>query len=231
MRATLTLCLALAAVPALGAGPTPSGPLDGMFVHLDGRSVLTDCHGGQRVAVDPEGDAAALERAYRTATRQPGAPLWVSLLGHVESRQKPDGGQEEALVVDRFARVDAGRGCASNIELPSARWTLVRLQGRPVPAADGRPAASLEFEAGKGRLSGSTGCNRINGEYRSWGVTGFAVMPLATTRMACPAPLAAQEAALLHALNSATHRIQAGNVLELLAGGVPVARFEAESPR
>ena len=102
----------------------------------------------------------------------------------------------------------------------------MRLDGRPV-ATEGTPPF-LQFNPEQGRLTGSSGCNRLNGEYRSWGPNGFTVLPLATTRMACPGTLAEQETRFVGALSRATHRIQAGTSLELLADGLPVARFEAE---
>ncbi|MCK6396569.1 META domain-containing protein [Zoogloea sp.] len=227
MRPLLALSLILAAAPALGAGPNPSGPIDGIYIHLADAGMLTDCRSGRRVAVATEADNAALERAYLAGVAQPGAPLWVSLLGHVENRPRLEGGgREDVLVVDRFARVEQSRGCTRQIELNTARWKLVRLEGRPV-SAEGIPPF-LQFNPEQGRLTGSTGCNRVNGEYRSWGPVGFTVLPLATTRMACPGAPAEQETRFLDALSRATHRIQAGSSLELLANGLPVARFEAE---
>lgn len=226
---TASLSLALAATPALGVGPNPSGPIDGIYIHFADTGLLTDCHSGKRVTVAPEADNAALERAYLGSREAPGTPLWVSLLGHVEKRPRPEGNSdEEVLVVDRFARVEPGRGCARSPELGAARWKLVRLEGRPVPPAEGPTPPFLQFAPEQGRLTGSTGCNRLNGEFRSWGPNGFTILPLATTRMACPGKLAEQETRFLGALSRATHRIQAGTSLELLANGLPVARFEAE---
>ncbi len=230
MRFFLALSLILASHPTLGAGPNPSGPIDGIYIHLADTGVLTDCRTGKRVTVAMEADNTALERAYLAGTAQPGAPLWVSLLGHIENRPRQEGsGREEVLVVDRFARVEQGRGCARHAELSSARWRLVRLEGQPVSAAGTPPF--LQFSPEQGRLTGSTGCNRLNGEYRGWGPSGFTVLPLATTRMACPGTQAEQETRFLDALSRATHRIQAGTSLELLANGLPVARFEAEQLR
>ena len=227
MRPFLALSLILAAAPTLGAGPNPSGPIDGIYIHFADAGLLTDCRSGKRVAVATEADNAALERAYLASAAQPGAPLWVSLLGHVENRPRLEGGgREDVLVVDRFARTEQGRGCARHAELHTARWKLVRLDGRPV-ATEGTPPF-LQFNPEQGRLTGSSGCNRLNGEYRSWGPNGFTVLPLATTRMACPGMLAEQEARFVGAVSRATHRIQAGTSLELLADGLPVARFEAE---
>ena len=70
-------------------------------------------------------------------------------------------------------------------------------------AAEGTPPF-LQFKPEQGRLSGSTGCNRLNGEYRSWGAAGFTALPLATTRMACQGERGEQEVRFLGALARAT---------------------------
>jgi len=227
VRPTLALSFALATAPALGGEINRPHAIDGIYVHFADAGFLIDCRSGNRVAVATEADNAALERAYLTITARAGAPLWVSLVGHVENRPRQEGaGREDVLVVDRFARVEGGRGCHAHAELDAARWKLVRLEERPV-AAEGTPPF-LQFKPEQGRLSGSTGCNRLNGEYRSWGAAGFTALPLATTRMACQGERGEQEVRFLGALARATHRIQAANSLELLADGLPLARFEAE---
>ncbi|KAB2962878.1 META domain-containing protein [Zoogloea sp.] len=227
---TTTLLLSLLAAPCIASGPSPTAPGDGIYVHLADSGRFVDCRSGKAVLVAQEADNAALERAYLHAAGTPGAPLWVSLLGHVEKRQRQEGpGTEERLVVERFARTQSSRGCTGVTELGNARWRLVSLGPWQLPP-DETPPAFLSFLPG-GRLAGSTGCNRIIGEYRSWGVAGLAVLNTATTRMACQSPAAEREAAVLDALRRSTHRIQAGTVLELLAEGIPLARFEAESLR
>ncbi len=64
-----------------------------------------------------------------------------------------------------------------------------------------------------GRVSGSSGCNRFNGSVT---VDGKALSfgPLASTRMACPGPLDAQERAFFGALERvAGHNIEDGVAL------------------
>ena len=124
-----SLNFALVATPARGAAP--SGPVDGIYIHFADAGLLTDCRTGKRLTVATEADNAALERAYLDSREAPGAPLWVSLLGHVESRPRQEGGgHEEVLVVDRFARVDPTRGCARSPGLASARRTVSAIRSR-----------------------------------------------------------------------------------------------------
>jgi heat shock protein HslJ len=80
-------------------------------------------------------------------------------------------------------------------DLAGTSWTLVSVGGNPVVEVSG---AGLTFDEG-GNVSGSTGCNQVNGAYA---VDGAALTfgPLATTRMACEDNLMAQETAVLEAL-------------------------------
>jgi heat shock protein HslJ len=81
------------------------------------------------------------------------------------------------------------------VDLAGTSWTMVSVGGTPVVEGSG---AAMTFDA-SGTVSGSTGCNSVNGSYS---VDGAALTfgPLATTRMACEAGLMAQEAAVLEAL-------------------------------
>lgn len=225
---TALLAGLVASAPALAAPDkpaTPAGVQTGIFVYFADAGLFTRCSDGRRLPVAQEGANLALERAYATHRSQPTAPLAVSLAGHLETRPGPDGGSVEMLVVDRFDRALPGQGCPNTADLPTTRWTLESLPGSSVTLPDGPRTPSIQFDAERRRVTGTTGCNRMSGEYRSWGGTGLSILPLATTRMACPEM--AVEAAFLQALSRATHRIQAADRLDLLANGVPVARFVA----
>lgn len=231
MRPTLLAALLAslaASAPALAAPDShakPAGVQTGIFVYFADAGLFTRCSDGRRLPVAQEGANLALERAYAVHRNQPAAPLAVSLAGHLETRPGPDGGRVEMLVVDRFDRALPGQGCPNTADLPTTRWTLESLPGSSVTLPDGPRAPSIQFDAERRRVTGTTGCNRMSGEYRSWGGTGLSILPLATTRMACPEM--AVESAFLQALSRATHRIQAADRLDLLANGVPVARFVA----
>lgn len=217
-----------ASAPALAAPDRLAKPAKlqaGIFVYFADAGLFTRCSDGRRLPVAQEGASLALERAYAARRSQPAAPLAVRLAGHVETRPGPDGGSVEMLIVDRFDRALPGQGCPGAADLPTTRWTLESLPGSSVTLPDGPRAPSIQFDAERRRVTGTTDCNRMSGEYRSWGGTGLSILPLATTRMACPEM--AVESAFLQALSRATHRIQAADRLDLLADGVPVARFVA----
>ena len=91
-------------------------------------------------------------------------------------------------------------GTVSLATLEGKEWVL-----RKLDADDGTPTAgqaTLIFESGK--VSGSTGCNWYQGSVSEGeSATSLVIGPLATTRMACPEPLMAQEHAFLERLGQA----------------------------
>jgi heat shock protein HslJ len=80
---------------------------------------------------------------------------------------------------------------------PSAiesEWRIAAIDGKPL---DGPAPATLAFLGG--RISGTTGCNRLMGSY-SLASDRLDLSGLATTRMACPGPAMAQESRVTGAL-------------------------------
>jgi len=82
-------------------------------------------------------------------------------------------------------------------------WKLMLLDGKPVTVADDRREAHLVLDE-DGRVSGSTGCNRLMGSYRLQGDT-LTFSQLASTRMACPGDMAKLEQAWLAMLSETAH--------------------------
>jgi heat shock protein HslJ len=72
--------------------------------------------------------------------------------------------------------------------LRGAEWTVTRIGTVPAPA---EPRVTLEFGA-DGRVTGKAPCNRFSGRYALTG-EGLGITEVASTRMACPAPLMQQE--------------------------------------
>jgi len=85
------------------------------------------------------------------------------------------------------------QGCGGTIlppdTLAGSSWTFVSIGG--VAVAKDRPT-SLQFDGS--RLSGSAGCNRFSGGYKTADGT-LTAGPLMATEMACPGPGMKQEAA------------------------------------
>ena len=101
------------------------------------------------------------------------------------------------------------------------RWTLIAMGDRSFTTN----APYLEFNVKQGRVSGSSGCNRITGGYHVDG-NDLRISPVGGTRMACPGEEAqAVEASFLKALKVTSRFEVQDNVLSLYAGGSPVLTF------
>jgi len=105
------------------------------------------------------------------------------------------------------------------------------LGGRPLNRTGDTPKATLIFLPNDG-VSGSTGCNRLNGKLVRSGATITRFGPLALTKMACIGPAKNLEVQMLAALR-ATHQISKfGSEVRLLsATGRVLARLQTISAR
>ncbi len=116
----------------------------------------------------------------------------------------------------------------ANRPLEGVRWKAVELGGKPVPAQNPNREAHLLFETG-GRMSGSDGCNRMNGNYKRDGET-LTFGQMAMTQMAC---IDAEEIqrSFREAMKATTRFNITGDRLELFdAAGTRVAAFTAQTP-
>ena len=96
----------------------------------------------------------------------------------------------------------------------AASWDITALNGAPT---EGAPVLTLEED---GALSGHTGCNRLSGHGQIEDGRLTLTLPLATTRVACPASLSQQEARLLDLLGSGARVESEGDGLRLTGAGV-----------
>jgi heat shock protein HslJ len=158
----------------------------------------------------------------------------VEIEGLAAPRQRHEGAPETTLVVRNFVKVLPKDSCAprfTNAPLAGADWRLTRLGDRAVPApSDPKREPSIAFLASddpaSGSFSGSSGCNRVVGNYTISG----ALMTLTSggTLMACK-DQAETEAGFLTALKSTRWYRVAGQTLELFdESGKRLARFEAK---
>ena len=65
------------------------------------------------------------------------------------------------------------------------QWNLTELDGRSVVINAGTQAHLLFFPGQISRVSGSTGCNKLNGSFVLSAANTMTFSPLATTKMAC----------------------------------------------
>ena len=106
-------------------------------------------------------------------------------------------------------------------------WKLEEVQGMTVPSSS---KAGLAFATGNvTTVTGSTGCNRLNGSIDFKSEHRLKFGPLATTRMAClEGGSAAVESKFLDALNRATEWSGDSSQLLLKNGDTLLAKFVAQ---
>ncbi|HQR46504.1 MAG TPA: META domain-containing protein [Thermoanaerobaculia bacterium] len=195
----------------------------GRFRYMADAGRITLCATAQELPVATEGANAALEKAYGEKKPGPGEPLLVAVTGHLAFRPKMDGnGTELAFVVDTFDRALPGERCRPPLpgEAPppstpeGKTWTVVTVLGEKVAGGRGRMAVQLKLDVTGHHVSGSTGCNRLNGRYKLDG-DGLTFSDLVTTKMMCPGSMV-RERNFLQALEDVTGWKFSGERLQLM---------------
>ena len=105
-------------------------------------------------------------------------------------------------------------------------WVLTELNGKAVPAGGaGRERPRLEIMLTEDRVTGTTGCNRLNGRVRA-DTRQIQFGPLATTKMACPNAAGTTESDFLTALDKPLGYQVGEGKLTLLRDGASVLVFK-----
>ena len=118
------------------------------------------------------------------------------------------------------------RATPEAVPLEGTYWQLIELAGKPDAAAPGTRHAHVQFDAEKGSVQASTGCNSVGGKYeRTEGRLRLTPGPM--TMMACVNELMQQETAFLDAMRATTGYRITGDRLLLLDGERVLAQFEA----
>ena len=87
-------------------------PLKGLFTYMADAAVFESCATGWRLPVAMEADYLSAERAYLESRTEPGAPLLVTLVGHIARRPPMEGNDlVEMLVIGRFDSTHPGEDC------------------------------------------------------------------------------------------------------------------------
>lgn len=109
--------------------------------------------------------------------------------------------------------------------LENTYWKLIAMGARPAQTQPGeRDAYMLLLD---GRVSASSGCNKLMGSYTHPAPSELHIGPLASTRMACLPGVMEQEAALLAVYARATRYRVTGETLDLMDADKVLARFAA----
>ncbi|MBB3331255.1 heat shock protein HslJ [Halomonas campaniensis] len=118
-------------------------------------------------------------------------------------------------------------GATVNETLENTYWKLVTVGEHKAVVVDEAREAHLVLHAEDSRLAGSTGCNRMMGEYERDG-DRLRFGQVATTMMACPGEVMGLEREFLDALDAVASWQVEGETLTLVDGeGEVRARFEA----
>ncbi len=200
-------------------GPPPGDALiGGEFRYFADAAAFTPCRTLQEIPVALEGGYTALELAYRGARSEPGAKLYATVEGRVESREGMEGPPRPTLVVTRFVGVWPGENCERNradAGLANSYWKIETLGGETMTPVEGRREGSLVLHEPGFRAAATVGCNRMVASWRSEGRGALAFGRFASTMMACPPPLDARERALADILARTRAFAIAGPILEL----------------
>jgi len=112
-------------------------------------------------------------------------------------------GQQYDYRVDLTVRGKSYTGCGVSLRQIAQlqdTWELTELNGRPISAeGTGRERPRLEIALSEGRVTGTTGCNRLSGPIKA-DTRHLLLGPLVTTRMACSAETGQLEGDFLKAL-------------------------------
>jgi heat shock protein HslJ/membrane-bound inhibitor of C-type lysozyme len=185
-------CRSVAAPPFRALGQEP-----GWLLNIDGASARLTLGMGSEVVT-----AALTEPRVTRSTRSYSAegsagPMTVV----VTDRPCADSmsGMPHPATVQVAVRGQVFKGCGGEPAalLVGTEWRVLSIAGQ-APATGS--SVTLSFAA-DGSLSGQTGCNRFNSRFQLTG-EGLKINPAATTRMACPAPLMAQEGLVLDLLGA-----------------------------
>ncbi|MFT4173175.1 MAG: META domain-containing protein [Rhodocyclaceae bacterium] len=209
---------------------TYRGNLRGTYTRVGDDAVFEECGSGIRLPVVELGDYQELASRYARARPAPNTAMVATVEGRITSNTV-DQDQRPGLLVERFLGIWPGETCGTRTtaHLVDTYWQLTRLGNAPVrmPAGQRPPYLTLLSE---GRLTGSGGCNLLNGHYTLAG-NALAFAQVAGTEMACMNGMD-QESRFVNALAQVYAWRIDGEHLELLdRGGNPLARFEAAALR
>ncbi len=108
------------------------------------------------------------------------------------------------------------------------QWDVTELQGKQVVISSGNQPNLLFYPGQVSRVSGSTGCNKLNGSFELTGVNFIKFSPLATTKMACMGDNV--ESGFLEALGKVNKWSIINKQLLLNNGKMLLAKLKAVTP-
>jgi heat shock protein HslJ len=209
--------------PLVPADPIDdSFQLEGMFRIGPVAGLFTECVTARTFYLTPDGAEGEMDRAWTQATPGRETQVHAAIVG----RFTADG----ELSVERFLGLQRGQTCPPSVpasaSLRDTDWRVVSIDGAPIKTEERRLLPTLTLDD-SGLYSGSTGCNRVSGNY-TLDAKGLRFAAGAVTRMACAPPADDIERRFLAALATVSEAHLAATTLELQdASGARRMRLEA----
>jgi len=203
--------------------------IKGMYTFEAGAGRFSECLSGAEFPVAPEGENAALERAYMNTPHGQGEPLLVTLDGRISFRMRnKTKGFADVLVPVRFKKIQPGVGCdgekSSRLRIVDNSWRLIEMYGKPLELDEGQQNPFITLETVDSHMRGFAGCNRFSGTYLVKGEI-FLFNKMISTRMACVDGMVMEDEFFRVLSATEGYRIE-GNILELRdRSGTVLARF------
>ncbi len=199
-----------------------------LYVADGSNGVLTECLTAQVVMVADTPAAATMKQMALAlpAERRARGPT----LAAVTARWDDMSNTGRHLVIEQFDRLWPNETCAQGPIAPAQPlqetvWQLLSINGVPAQEAVLGQAAHIRLRKG-GRLTGSTGCNRLQGSWQR-NADRLGLSRIGSSRANCRESMSQQEQALQDALRNTRQFRQVGHQLELLQSDQVLARFVA----
>lgn len=203
-----------------------------LYAGSESQAMLTECLTAQVVSIADSPAAADMHRqaALLPAERRARGPVLAAFTARWSDASEPASGAGRRLVIERFDGFWPAESCtqgpiAPQQPLQETVWQLVSVNAVPAQEAVLGQPAHIRLRKG-GRLTGSTGCNRVQGGWQA-NADKLGLSRLVSTRASCRDAMSQQEQAFLDALRNTRQYRQVGNQLELLQGDQVLARLVA----
>jgi len=196
------------------------------------QAMITECLSAQVLPLADSPAAAKMLQHIQTvpADRRARGPVLAALTAQWQEPTVKSSSVKRALNITAFERFWPNETCAQGPIAPAhplqeTVWRLSSIKGVAAQEAVLGQAAHIRLRKG-GRLTGTTGCNRLQG---TWQLSDnkLSLSRMSSTRAYCRDAMAQQERALMEVLRESKQYRQVGHQLELLQGDQVLARFVA----
>ncbi|MEH6522765.1 META domain-containing protein [Sulfitobacter sp.] len=204
----------------------------GMMTYMADAAILEECQSGEQFPISQDSEYLALEHAYLTDRKEPGAPLFVMEEGTISIKAAMEGPARKTVTVSRFVQTRPGVTCErqrADASLRNTYWRLIELNGAAFPSLNSGKEPNIILETDTlDSYRATLGCNLMRGAVTIDG-TILSFAPAASTMMACPDPIGTLEQQFSQALSAvAKYAIRGETLVFFDAEGEHLALFTAK---